>query len=78
MMKGSDMNAIQALALVARSTFRPMDSYDLQVFQGTESPNPLIHYADQFCELYTIVLDNNRICLIDSDGVEQQFVLDVA
>jgi hypothetical protein len=75
MMKGSDMNAIQALALVARSTFRPMDSYDREAFAGTESPNALIHYADQFCELYTIVLDNNRICLIDAEGDEQHFVL---
>ena len=72
------MNAIQALALVAKSSFRPMDSHDRQVFEGTESSNPLVHYADEIGEQYTIVVDNNRICLIDFDGNEQQFVLDIA
>jgi hypothetical protein len=75
MMKGNVMNAMQALALVARSTFRPMDAYDREAFAGVESPNALIHYADQFCEIYTIVLDDNKICLIDENGEETRFQL---
>jgi hypothetical protein len=75
MMKGSDMNAIQVLALVARSTFRPFDSYDRQVFEGTESSNPLVHYADEIGEQYTIIIDGDRICLFDEHGHESQYLL---
>jgi hypothetical protein len=76
MMKGISMlTAAQVLRLVANASFRPMDSYDRDIFAGTESPNPLIHYADQFCEVYTIILDGEIVCLIDEEGNEQKFRL---
>ena len=69
------LTAAQALRLVANASFRPMDYYDHEVFAGTESPNALIHYADGFCEVYTIILDGEKLCLIDETGDEQQFHL---
>jgi hypothetical protein len=76
MMKGIAMlTAAQVLRLVARSNFRVMDSYDREAFAGVESPNALIHYADEFCELYTIVLDENKVCLIDEHGYETHYDL---
>ena len=69
------MKAFEVLALVARSEFRPMDSYDREAFAGTNSPNPLIHYADEAGEKYTIILDGDKICLINQDGEEFQFLL---
>jgi hypothetical protein len=76
MMKGCEMKMTptQVLALVARSTFRPLDSYDHDSFAGVEAYDALIHYPDQVGEEYTIILDGNKICLI-ADGEEQQFHL---
>jgi len=76
MMKGSAMlTAAQVLRLIALRNFRPMDSYDRETFAGTDSPKAMIHYADEFSELYTIILDGNRVCLIDGEGVESHYVL---
>jgi len=76
MMKGNDMNVAQVLALVAKSSFRLMDSYDRQAFAGTESSNALIHYPDEIGEEYTIIIDGDQICLIDEHGYESHYVLD--
>jgi hypothetical protein len=78
MMKGSAMlTAAQVLRLIttALCNFRPMDSHDSEAFSGTDSPKAMIHYADEFSELYTIILDGNRVCLIDGEGVESHYVL---
>lgn len=69
------LTATQVLALVARSNFRPMDRYDREAFAGTESPHALIHYADEPGEEYTIVLDENKICLLDEHGYETHYTL---
>lgn len=69
------MNATQVLRLVAKSSFRPMDSYDRQAFAGTESSNALIHYSDEIDEEYTIIIDGDRICLVDEHGYESHYVL---
>jgi hypothetical protein len=78
------LTAADALRLIAKATFRPMDSYDhscyggvesANCYGGVESANALIHYADESDESYVIILDGNRICLIDVDGVESQFHL---
>lgn len=69
------LTATQVLALVARSNFRPMDSYDREAFAGTESVNALIHYADEPGEEYIIVLDENKVCLIDEHGYESHYIL---
>ena len=69
------LTAAQVLRLVATASFRQMDSYDRQVFEGVNSINPLIHYSDQLEEHYTIILDGDRICLVDDEGVEKQFHL---
>jgi len=69
------MTATEALLLVARSSFRPFDKFDFQSFSGTESAKPMIHYADEADESYTIILDGNRIVLVDIDGVELHFLL---
>ena len=68
------LTAAQVLGLVAHANFRPMDSYDREAFAGA-GWNALIHYADEDCELYTIILDGNRVCLIDGEGVESHYVL---
>jgi hypothetical protein len=52
-----------------------MDNYDHQTYQGVESPDALIHYADEADEHCIIILDGARVCLIDLDGVEAHFVL---
>ena len=70
------MNVAQVLALVAKSSFRLMDSYDRQAFAGTESSNALIHYPDEIGEEYTIIIDGDRICLVDEHGYESHYVLD--
>lgn len=69
------MNAAQALRLAAHAKFRPMDSYDLNAFAGVDNVDALIHYADEPGEKYTIILDGNKLCLIDEEGAEQQFRL---
>lgn len=69
------LSAAQVLRIVAQSKFRLMDSYDYQGFAGTESMEALIHYADEVGEEYTIILDDEKICVIDLNGQEQQFHL---
>jgi hypothetical protein len=69
------LTAADALRLIAKATFRPMDSYDRNCYSGVESDTAMIHYADESDESYIIILDGDLICLIDIDGVEAQFHL---
>jgi hypothetical protein len=78
MMKGNEManlTAYQVLRLVANAKFRQMDSYDLQAFAGVDNTDALIHYSDEVNEEYTIILDGNRVCLVDEHGYESHYEL---
>ena len=69
------MTVLEALRLVAKSDFRPFDKYDWDCYSGCVSENPLIHYADEADETYTIILDGNDIVLIDSENEEYTFTV---
>lgn len=71
----ADLTAAMVLRLIAKADFRPMDSYDRDAFGGVEAADAMIHYADESDESYIIILDGNRVCLIDREGVEAQFEL---
>ena len=61
-----------ALRLIATSEFRPMSAEaDFFAFAGVQSDEAFIAES----ELYTIILDGDRICLINEDGEEAQFEL---
>lgn len=75
----AELTLADALALVATKQFRPFERCEFDMFGGVESDLPLIHWADEADETYTIIIDGNKIQLIDSDGVGPMFVLgDVA
>ncbi len=75
MVSVTSLTAAEVLRLVALSNFRKMDRYDREAFSGVESDEALIHGADERDEGYTIILDGERICLIDEWGYESQFYL---
>ena len=71
----ANLTAYQVLRLIANAKFRQMDSYDLQAFAGVENTDALIHYADEAYEKYTIILDGEKVCLVDEWGYESHYEL---
>ena len=71
----ANLTAYQVLRLIANAKFRQMDSYDLQAFAGVDNIDALIHYADEDQEQYTIILDGEKVCLIDEFGYESHYEL---
>ena len=71
----TNLTSAMVLRLIAKAQFRPMDRYDRDCYGGVEAADAMIHYADEVDESYTIILDGNRVCLIDAEGVEAQFEL---
>lgn len=69
------MTVIEAIRLVAKSDFRPFDKHDWNSFSGCVSENPMIHYADEADEEYTIILDGTDIVLINEEGDEYTFTV---
>lgn len=65
------MTAHQILALVARSTFVPMDEIDFNGFAGVKNDDAMICYGED----YTLILDGDRVCYINGDWEESQFLL---
>jgi len=63
------MYATEALILVAKSTFTPMDEFDRECFSGVESEEALISHGDEF----SVILDGTKICVINHDGEESIF-----
>ena len=72
------MTAAEVLRLIAKTEFRKMNRYDREAFSGVESDDALIGHnlvIDDDEAQYTIILDGERICLIDEWGYESQFQL---
>ena len=71
----ANLTAYQVLRLIANAKFRQMDSYDLQAFAGVDNTDALSHYSDEVHEQYTIILDGEKVCLIDEFGYEAHYEL---
>lgn len=66
-----NLTAAMVLRLIAKTEFDVMAELDRDCYGGVEAADPLIGYSAD----YTIILDGNRVCLIDAEGVEAQFEL---
>jgi hypothetical protein len=58
------LTATEALALIARSTFSPMDEADYEAFAGVEQENCLMAETDEFI----IILDGSVAQFLEIDG----------
>ena len=65
------MKAHEILRIVAACEFRHMTELDFDSFAGTENANAMI--AESYWG--TIILDGEKICLINDEGEESQFLL---
>lgn len=65
------MNAFEALALVARTEFRPMNEDDFYGFAGVKNSDALIAETEE----YIIILDGDVISVLNEEGTEAQFLL---
>jgi hypothetical protein len=65
------MKAHEILRIVAACEFRTMTALDFDAFAGTENANAMI--GETFWG--TIILDGDKICLINDEGEESQFLL---
>jgi hypothetical protein len=66
-----NLTATMALRLVAKTEFAEMTELDRDCYGGVEAADAMIGFNED----YTVILDGNRICLIDAEGVEAQFEL---
>ena len=57
-LKGNEMNAIEALKLIAETEFSPVTEADRQGLAGLESENPLIGYS---ADDWQIVIDGETV-----------------
>lgn len=68
----TNLTAAMVLRLIAKAEFTAMTELDRECYGGVEAADALISDSCDF----TIILDGNRVCLIDAEGVEAQFELD--
>lgn len=66
-----NLTAAMVLRLIAKTEFTTMTELDRECYGGVEADDAMIGESSD----YTIILDGNRVCLIDAEGVEAQFEL---
>lgn len=72
------MTAAEVLRLVAKVNFIKMDDLDREAYSGVESDDAMIGYnlvIDDHEVEYVIILDGNKVCLINEEGYESQYIL---
>lgn len=67
----TNLTSAMVLQLIAKTEFVEMTELDRDCYGGVEAADAMIGESSD----YTIILDGNRVCLIDCEGVEAQFEL---
>lgn len=65
-----NVTAAMVLRLLLKTKFTEMTDFDRDCYSGVEAADAMIGFSE-----FTIILDGNRVCLVDRDGVEAQFKL---
>lgn len=72
------MTAAEVLHLIAKAKFTKMTELARDFYAGVESDDAMVgtNFVIDDNEIqYTIILDGNRVCLIDEEGAESQYIL---